>query len=116
MGDGAFSSDRIFQVWTYTVGHASLLLRSPKETAGDRRIELLFLDVAGLQLPTTLRGLNVSMSPVAEGTAAAQSIAEPRHRLFVCRTNGFDGWVVAGAMAWREDDLEYYDASSLLEQ
>jgi hypothetical protein len=57
-----FQSDRDFQLWDYTVGHAQLLLRSPASISQPFNIDLVFLGVEELDIPTRLRGL-VMMEP-----------------------------------------------------
>jgi hypothetical protein len=55
-----YQSDRDFQLWDYTVSHAQLLLRSPATTAEPFNIDIVFLGVKELDLPTSMRGLTMT--------------------------------------------------------
>ena len=53
------SPNRQFQVWSYAVSHSWLLLRSNKTDVISARIEILFHDVAAMQLPTVIDDLTI---------------------------------------------------------
>ena len=59
MSEFEFESDRHFQMWKYGVSHAQLLLRSVKGAAHSTRIDVLFVNVKRLDLPTSLNGLRI---------------------------------------------------------
>jgi hypothetical protein len=94
-----FESDRHFQMWKYGVGHAQLLLRSVKDETHSTRIDVLFVAVERLDLPTTLNGLRIQR-------------VDDHFRL-----SGADwqGSVAAGNVAHAEDDGEYNDPSPFAE-
>jgi hypothetical protein len=105
---------RRFQMWTYTVGHKTLLLRSPKATGLSTRVDILFKNVAAIQLPTTMEGLAISEATAEE--AAEFNLQRTSTRLrtrkaFIVRGSNFAGYVIAGAVAWHEDECEYYEPS-----
>lgn len=54
-----YQSDRVFQLWDYTVGHAQLLLRSPATTDEPFNIDIVFLGVETLDIPTRMEGLSM---------------------------------------------------------
>ena len=90
-----FESDRHFQIWKYGVSHAQLLLRSVKDAAHSTRIDVLFVNVKRLDLPTSLNGLRIER-------------ADDHFRL--CGSD-WQGSVVAGNFAHAEDDGEYHAPS-----
>ena len=114
MQTNSLDSPRQFQIWSYTVGHGQLLLRSTKTTDFSTRIDVLFKDVGAIHLPMTLDGLALTEATEDEKVELRPQIASPRLRdrkVFVVSGSNFTGYVVAGMVAWHEDDLEYYDPS-----
>lgn len=59
MTERLFSSPREFRIWSFTVGHKELLLRSTKENSLTTRVDVLFVNVAAINLPTTLPEIDV---------------------------------------------------------
>lgn len=117
MSEPILSFERQFQLWTYTVGHGQLLLRSPKAPGHPERIDVLFKDVTWINLPTLLHGLHVE---VAEGEAARERLAAAgvretgTGRLYLLRGRDWRGHVLAGAVFHHVDEGEYYAPSALL--
>ena len=99
MPEPEFESDRHFQIWTYGVGHAMLLLRSVKSEDHATRVDVLFVAVDHLDLPTSFDGLRVERSGDT----------------FQLAGNGWTGSVKAANMAHAEDDGEYFDPSPFAE-
>lgn len=94
-----FESDRKFQVWKYTVSHAMLLVRSVKDDHHSTRIDVLFVAVEHLDIPTSFDGLCI----------------ERNGREFVLTGVGWRGSVEAGNLAFAEDNGEYSDPSPFAE-
>ena len=109
-------TDRVFQVWSYTVGMGRLLLRSPKSPGAVTRVDVLFQNVKALKLPTRLEGLSVR-SPTDEELRAIETDAGFREdgntQVFVVEGKNYTGYVVAGVVVAREDTGEYGDPSTL---
>jgi hypothetical protein len=100
-------------MWFYTVGHKTLLLRSPKAPNAPSRIDVLFVNVAAIHLPTILDSLMVSEATETEATdvpVLAHRDLEGR-KVFAVRAGEVTGYVVAGAAAWHEDQREYDEPS-----
>ena len=51
--------NRQFQIWSYKVSHAQLLLRSTKSENNPTRIDLLFKNVAIINIPTLLNDVRI---------------------------------------------------------
>jgi hypothetical protein len=106
---------RTFQIWTYTVSHAQLLLRSPKEAGQSTRVDLLFKNVAWINLPATIEGLVVSeITPGETESLGIIPVEMGSRKIFAIETSNLKGFVVAGAFAWQEDDGDYFEPSRLL--
>lgn len=67
--------ERVFQLWSYTVGMGRLLLRSTKSEGFGTRIDVVFQNVQALQLPAVLGGL---VAAPADETSTRRITAELR--------------------------------------
>jgi len=105
---------RSFQMWKYTVSHSELLLRSTKASGVATRVDVFFKNVAAIHLPTIMDGLAVSEA-TDDGKSELDLQIDPsrlkERKVFVIRGYDFVGYVIAGAIAWHEDDGEYHDPS-----
>ncbi len=88
------NSERKFAVWKDTVGHSMLLLRSVKSELASSRVDVLFVGVERMDIPSTMDGLRIA----GEGT---YELSGPTWR----------GSVTALNCAVREDAGEYFDPS-----
>jgi len=109
--------ERRFQVWHYTVGHSRLLLRSPKTETLQTRVDVLFKNVAAINLPTLMDGITVELAnedtaQAIAGRSGSWSLGD--RKVFIIRGNNYEGFVVAGSMVQAEDTLEYDAPSPLL--
>src|SRR5436853_5977710 len=62
-------TERHFQIWRYTTSLRQLLLRSTREQGHPTRIDVLFVNVQYVKLPTSLAGLVIYEPPPAERNA-----------------------------------------------
>jgi hypothetical protein len=109
-----FNSQRTFQIWEYTVGHGQLLLRSPKADDMPKRIDVLFKNVAAIHLLTTLNSLTISEANEEDQIDSQLQVGSQilmDRKVFLVRSSEFVGYVIAGTVAWHEDEGEYYDPS-----
>jgi hypothetical protein len=84
----------LFQLWFYSVSHGTLLIRRVPES-GRKRLDILFVNVQHIHLPTRMERFilkRVESAYSAEGT-------------------GWSGTITAGNVLWKEDELDY-DAPS----
>jgi hypothetical protein len=98
----------------YAVGHGQLLLRSNRSDEVPTRIEVLFKDVAALELPTLFDGLSITEATPDEAQGLNVQLGSwPIHRrkVFVLRGTNYLGYVIAGAVFWHEDEGSHYDES-----
>lgn len=109
-----FSSDRVFQIWLYTVSHRQLLFRSNKDNIYSTRIEVLFNGVEFMSLyPLMDEGLVITSPATGELPAEIDfsRISRPWYRV---ESGGSVGHVAAREVIFGEDELEYFEPSSLL--
>jgi hypothetical protein len=93
--------------WLYTVSHGQLLLRRPKTDKQPTRIDILFKDVVEINLRSYFLDLRVEEDDVERN--------DGRAKYLLIGSNG-TGWIVAGAVFWAEDSLEYDEPSSLMDK
>ncbi len=113
------NSERPFQIWTYTVGHQQLLLRSTKSSSSPTRIDVLFKGVKEVHLPVSFTGLLISEASAED----IQKLCTFRQRLpfdkdvkvFKVQGSDFLGYVAALIAVSHEDEGEYDDPSFFAE-
>lgn len=115
MSTAIFSSDREFQMWKYTVGHAQLLLRSVKSAGSPTRSDVVFKGVAELHLPASLRGLRIAEASESEIRILC-SLHQPPSlskdvKVFGVRGVDYFGYVAAVIVMFHEDEGEYDEPS-----
>ena len=110
---------RKFQIWSYSVSHSQLLLRSPKEdSAENTRVDLLFKNVGWINLPSILDDVIVSEISISEAGSVIAGIDSHllrTRKLISLKSSTSVGFVIAGAFVWREDTGEYFEPSPLLQ-
>ena len=106
-----FSSPRTFQLWLFTTGHRTLLLRSVKGPDAPTRIDLLFKPVRYVQVPTELRGVEIHLSERGEAPSNVQASSDDDDLVYRVDTGNVNGWIVAGSFQSHEDAGEYGDDS-----
>ena len=112
-------AERCFQLWSYSVGMARLLLRSTKSDTFATRIDVLFQNVKALKLPTSLDGLVVTDADVEEAMRISSEtgiLPAEGARIFTVRSGAFDGYIVAGVCVVAEDEGEYFEPSQLWQE
>jgi hypothetical protein len=107
-------SERVFQVWAYTVGMRRLLLRSTKTETFSTRIDVLFQNVKALMLATSIEGLVVG--PAGEAlseriTADTSLLPDDGTHFYRVEMSAGSGYVVAGVVVEDEDSGEYFEPS-----
>jgi hypothetical protein len=112
-------AERRFEMWSYSVGMARLLMRSTKSDTFATRVDVLFQNVKALKLPTSLDGLLVSDADPESGARISSEtgfLPDDGTRIFTVRSGAFDGYIVAGVCVVAEDDGEYFEPSQLWQE
>jgi hypothetical protein len=106
---------RVFQLWAYTVSRRQLLLRSTKSEEHPSRIDVIFWNVLRVNLPVTLRGLEISESSASTNDFLAELPAESRRgqNLYTLKGDITTGSIVASGIDYIEDGGEYDQPSAL---
>jgi hypothetical protein len=114
MSTQIINSDRMFQLWKYTVSHGQLLLRSTKEPNVPTRIDVLFKDVSEFHLPTLFHGLSIqeaSDDQIRDVCSLRESPTFNRGKVYRVKGTDFIGYVAASFCSCHEDEGEYYEPS-----
>ncbi len=111
------SYQRQFQVWEYTVSHRQLLLRSVQGKVHPTQVDVLFKSVTGMNLPATFQGLQVhsaDLKEAAEMRLSKGSLGQLSRKFYKLTGDGWSGGILAGLMAWVEDQSDYHEPSKLM--
>ena len=106
---------RRFQLWSYSVGHSVLLLRSNMDGGQESRIDLMFRSVTAVKLRCRYERLLINITrPDQLGDSPADLREITDRFIFVIGEDAEDlGYVVAGALFYSEDDLDYGEPSAI---
>jgi hypothetical protein len=117
MGKPIISFARKFQIWSYVAGHGQLLLRSVEAHEHPKRVDVLFKDVRAMNLRVFIDTLiveEVSLSDILDQMVKPVDVMESGHIIFLIKSRGWTGWIIAGAVYWHEDGGSFDDPSDLL--
>lgn len=113
-----FESKRSFLIVSYSASGRLLLLRSYGHEAMPRRIDILFQDVRGMELPTFMRdGLSiekVGADYLNEFRSNPRARMEIGHQVYSLRGNDWEGYVLGGIMMSDESDGDERGQSNLV--
>jgi hypothetical protein len=108
---------RRFSVHLFWVSHGLLLLRSGKVDGEGTRIDVLFQDVIWMCLPAWLNRLTIKEVNLADAAfrvpRSIESEVAGRH-VYALETEDGTHHVIAGSVTIADDNLEYFEPSSLL--
>ena len=101
-------------MWEYTAGHSQLLLRSTKSDRNPTTVDVLFKNVSAIRLQTVIDGLTIAEAFEEDRQDIANQCGvtlRDAHRVFIIDSLNGTGSIIAGAVAWHEDQRDYNDAS-----
>lgn len=108
-----FRSDRLFQVWRYTVSHGQLLIQSQKTELLATRLEILFKDVEYMAVRPIMDGLSIAPCP-RDRLPLFLAGLDVTGAWYELGCDKGDGYIACGAVAFSEDSLGYGQPSALL--
>jgi hypothetical protein len=103
---------RSFRLWMYVVSHQSLLLRSIRTELEPSRIDVAFVEVEEVYMPTSLDSLEISapLHPLSTDVPRVARESNPRARLFRLQRDR-DWYVIASSCAAAMDDKGDFERS-----
>lgn len=108
---------RPFVVFSYSVSHGLLLLRSARSREFSTRIDILFQDVRAIECRTEFPDLTieeVSADFLNGVRSKAKEVIEPGHRVYSLKSGDWIGFVVGGIVSHCQDEAEFFSPSNLL--
>ena len=112
-----FASDRAFSLFSYTMSHGLLLLRSGRTNEQSARIDILFSDVRAMELRSWFTGiviLEVGPDHIANRPSNSGKMIEIGSRVYSLKSPEWEGFVVAGILTTCEDEGGLLARSPLL--
>jgi hypothetical protein len=108
---------RRFQLWSYTVSHCLLLLRSNKNEDNTTRLDVLFRGVIEAKVPRNLTNLSIGLIPAGDPLLRTLGVErKPERHVFSLTADDYEtGYVAAWSVAFAEDDLDYDDPCAIEE-
>lgn len=109
-----FSTNRELRCWEYTVSLRQLLLRSPKgETGEATNLDIIFLGVRFIQMPTGFKGLTISKGGDTHVELVERAVGAPvkPNRVFVLTTERREFLILAATMRVEENTLDLRETS-----
>src|SRR5262249_3878557 len=103
---------RSFQIWAYHISHARMVIRSSRGEGHPRNLDMVFLGVDYLSLPSRLEGLEIAEPTAADldrVRAAYRTDVQPEF-VHVLASKGRRNIVVAAGVKVEENDLESFDS------
>lgn len=109
----AYESDRMFEIWSFSPSHRTMLLRSNPSPGdgGGTRIEIYVGNVEVMLLRPRMKGLKIWRPSPQEASEAAEkfSIGDKLQSLYLISSEDFYGFIVGGRPSWREAVREFDD-------
>ena len=112
-----FQSDRAFVIFSYTLSHGLLLLRSGKTSELLTRVDILFHDVRAMEMRCWFDGLTIEErdpSFLSEFGSSPADLMEEGNKVYSVRGRDWRGFIVGGIVSFEEDDGEFVAPSGLL--
>lgn len=114
----AYESDRLFEIWSFSPSHRTMLLRSNPSPGdeGGTRIEIYVGNVEVMFLRPRMKGIRIWRPSPQEASEAAEkfNVGEKLQSLYLVSSDDFRGFIVGGRPSWREavrgfDDETLFD-------
>ena len=113
-----FTSNRKFVLFSYSISHGILLLRSGRTKTELKRIDVVFRDVRAIEVRAWFEGIVIIESNSNSLKAFASnptSMLEVGNRVYSLRGKEWEGYILAGQMLINEDTEDFMAPSSLIE-
>jgi len=105
--------ERTFRLWEFNVSHNQLLLRSPKKKLQPRNIDIAFVGVGYVDIPTRLDGITLCQPNDDEIERICERLGKKvaRDQIHVLSSSGKRYLVVATAKQIGDNDLDIFESS-----
>jgi len=103
----------MFRLWEFNVSHNQLLLRSPKKKFQPQNVDIAFVGVGYLEIPTQLDGITICQPSADEidkiGERLGKQVASDE--IHVLSSGGKRYLIVANAKKVWNNDLDIFESS-----
>jgi hypothetical protein len=106
----SFKSDRKFSVFSYSVGHGPLLLRSGRTDEHHTRIDVLILDVRAVEIRSWFEGFEIALVDhdyLREFRSRPTEMMEPGLNAYSISGKEWQGFIVGGTLYVHEDEADF---------
>lgn len=115
MTDFPEMTTRTFSLWNYVISHDRMLIRSPKNQNYTHNIDILFLGVYYLNLPTMMKGLTIYQADTEHISAIETllniNLLKSSLSLFIVESNNHTYQIVAAKMHIEKNELGFFESS-----
>jgi hypothetical protein len=107
------SYERIFRFWEYNVSHNQLLLRSPKKKSQPKNVDIAFVGVGYVEIPTKLDGITICQPTHYEIERIYERLGKKvtPNEIHVLSSGGKRYLVVAVAKKIWDNNLDIFESS-----
>jgi hypothetical protein len=104
---------RSFRLWEFNVNHNQLLLRSPKKKSQPKNVDIAFVGVGYVELPTKLDGITICQPSADEIERICEQLGSSvaPDEIHVLSSGGKRYLVVAVAKKILDNDLDIFESS-----
>ncbi|OQY50404.1 MAG: hypothetical protein DRR08_24675 [Candidatus Parabeggiatoa sp. nov. 2] len=105
--------ERTFRLWEFNVSHNQLLLRSPKKKSQPRNIDIAFVGVGYVDIPTKLDGITFCQPTADEIDRICERLGKKvaHDEIHVLSSAGKRYLVVATAKKVWDNDFDIFESS-----
>ncbi|MEN8216846.1 MAG: hypothetical protein ABFS56_10835 [Pseudomonadota bacterium] len=104
---------RTFRLWEFNVSHDQLLLRSPKKKYQPKNVDIAFVGVGYVEIPTRLEGIKICQPSKAEIEKVCEILGKKvaHDEIHVLSSGEKRYLVVAAAKKMCDNDLDIFESS-----
>lgn len=110
-----FKSDRKFSVFSYSVSHGPLLLRSGRTDEHHTRIDVLILDVRAMEIRSWFEGIEIALADqkyLQDFRSRPAEMMQPGLNVYAIAGKGWQGFIVGGNLWVHEDEADFMAPSA----
>jgi hypothetical protein len=112
-----FKSDRKFSVFSYSVSHGPLLLRSGRTDEHHTRIDVLMLDVRAMEIRSWFEGFEIALVDqdyLRDFRSRPAEMMEPGLNVYAISGKEWQGFIVGGKLFVHEDEADFMAPSAFV--
>jgi hypothetical protein len=111
----SFKSNRKFSVFSYSLSHGPLLLRSGRTDEHHTRIDVLILDVRAMEIRSWFDGFEIALVDqdyLRDFRSRPAEMMQPGLNVYAISGKGWQGFIVGGNLWVHEDEADFMAPSA----